>query len=529
MLRRIRRAVLALSIFGIVLYADTEWAALRQQARNEAKAGRFEEAAKTLRAAIAALPAADSLAATTLWNELGSVEHSRHLLDEGNANFERALSINKQLRVPDANQTAVALNNLATIAGERHQLTRAEAFLREAYALLDGSKPVQRGTAALIRTNLAMTLVQEGRYLEALPIYRVAGEEVKAQFGEKSIEYARLAANRALLELKIGRYAEAVTDGRNAIAAQESLTYVPISDRALAANNLGSALLQLNDLTSAERYLNDAVRLWQSMGKGDEQLVSAFNNLGALYEKRQEFGKARRAEESAVGVLDSGTRVDNLTAAAIWNNLGRLASDEHKFRQAHEYLNKARELAQGDSSPALVQYAAVLSNLAGLETAEKHWKRAESLYRKALAIDEAQLGPNHPEVASDLSNIATELVYQKHLDAALELYEKAGTIAVKSFGEVSEPVAHNWRNMAVAYYENKQFSQSALAYSKALAASANPNVPGWWHEYAHALRKANRFGEAEIAETRAVGIEVKNTLVAEKSARPKTQGDSGEL
>jgi hypothetical protein len=44
----------------------------------------------------------------------------------------------------------------------------------------------------------------------------------------------------------------------------------------------------------------------------------------------------------------------------------------------------------------------------------------------------------------------------------------------------------------------------------------------WLHEYALALRKLDRFGEAEAAETRALGIEVRNTIAAQKT--PKGSG-----
>ena len=49
-----------------------------------------------------------------------------------------------------------------------------------------------------------------------------------------------------------------------------------------------------------------------------------------------------------------------------------------------------------------------------------------------------------------------------------------------------------------------------------LRAARNPNLPSWLREYAEALRREQHFGEAEAAETRALGIEVRNTVVRQK-------------
>jgi tetratricopeptide (TPR) repeat protein len=205
---------------------------------------------------------------------------------------------------------------------------------------------------------------------------------------------------------------------------------------------------------------------------------------------------------------------------------------ERNFDEAHKRYAWACELLERAGGPTRVQYAATLSNMGALETAKRHYRKAEVLYRRALAIDESQLGANHPAVATDDSNIAAQLFYQKRTDEALELYEKARAVVEASFGPASLETARLWHNLAVVCDAGKQSERAVSAYRKAVetldafSAGNNPSLPSWLREYAGALRKEQRWAEAEAVETRALGIEVRKALAVQRQAASAAGGQS---
>jgi tetratricopeptide (TPR) repeat protein len=498
------------------------WTTLRRQAVEAAQRGSFAEAESLLRLGLESLPNDESAAAVVLWNEIGSVHQSGGQVGEAEKDFERALQINARLPKPDEGETAVALNDLATIAGARRDTVRAEKLLREAYRELEKVSGTEGPTAALVTGNLALTLQQEGRYAEAVPLYERAFVAIKSQFGENSIEYARTAINLAALQFERGAYRQAVENGELARSIESRLPYVTNLERALMLNNLGMALKEVGSLAEARSTLLEAIRIELDIPDGKTQLVFSLNNLGEVEQQDGQLQAAKEQELKVLALKAEGFPVPALTLASALNTLGRIATKERSFKEAAKSYARACELLETTSGPSRVQYAATLSNMGALKMAERHYREAEILYRKALAIDEAQLGANHPTVASDESNIAAQLFYQRRTDEALELYEKTRSVVEASFGPVSLEMAQLWRNIAIASAAEKDFARAVSAYSNAVEAldgvSANNSgsLSLWLHEYAGALRKEQRWGEAEAAETRALGIEIRNVLAAQK-------------
>jgi len=513
-------AAAAALVFCNVVFADAPatWNSLRQKAQTAVRQGAYDQAEQLLNSALALTPPQPSLAAVILWNDVGSVRHSKRQLPLAEADFKRALSLNANLTLPDEDQQAVTLNNLGTLASEQRDPLGAERLLREAHALLQSKGKGRSPTAALVLGNIALSLQQQGRFQEASSQYDVAAADVRSFFTEQSLEFARTLTNRALLRILIGRYEDAVADGRRAIQIESALPFVSPFDRALSNNNLGFALSETGRYAEAGLYLREAVRYEEADPKAREQLVASENNLVALEEKQGHLLAAKQHEMRILGLLRQGVQVDDLTRVAVWNNLGRTATAESKFGEARDYLTKALKLSEHAGGRARVRYAATLSNLAALESAQKHYKKAEHLYRRALEIDSSLLGEQHPEVASDTSNLATQLFYQKHYAEALERYASALAIMQRSFGPASPHVARTFRNMAVTHYASRSYERSATAYGQAVealirsSAVPDPRLPAWLREYAASLRKVQRYAEAEAAETRALGIEVKAIL-----------------
>jgi tetratricopeptide (TPR) repeat protein len=505
------------------------WNVILQQATDAVHEGSFSRAEALLQQGLASLPDAKTFAAVVLWNQLGDVNLNQLRLVEAEKDFNQALAINSTLGVPNLTEEASALNDLATIAGQRHEPAKAEMLLHQAYAKLEKAHQTESRTGAMVRANLALTLEQEGRFSEADPIYKAAETTLAQASGDRNIEYARVLTNRALLAWRVGRFQDAVEDGKRALAIQDTLPYVSRFDRALTLNNLGLSLGSLGNFDAAESVMLQAAAIEKAEPRLNDQLASSLNNLANLERTHGRINDATQYEAELQRMLDSGLKVDAFTLTSTWNTFARTAEETGKYRQAEELYGKALRLFEEENRLNDTRYAATLSNMGSLESRRRHYKKAQEFYERALEIDKSVLGTAHPAVASDLSNIATQLFYLKKAEAALPLYQEAKKIQEQSLGPLTFEVASTWRNLAIAYLSLNHVRESVAAFSQAVRAidqpsgGKNPNLPSWLREYAAALRREQHFGEAEAAETRALGIDFRNTLVREKGV---TQGQN---
>jgi tetratricopeptide (TPR) repeat protein len=504
--------------------ANLDWSVLRRQATEESRRGSLAKAEQLLHDALQSLPSQESSAGVILWNELGSVHHDALQLGDAQEDLKRALAINSRLPQPDYAESAVALNTLAAISGEKHDAKSAESLLREAQNMLLKADRPHEQTNALIESNLALTLTQQGRYAEARTLYQRAVASIRQLFGERSIEYSRTLTNLSLFKYQLGEYRESLNDSMAAAAIQRQLSFVSDSDKVVNLNVLGLASHELSRLEQARTAFLEAIRLEERMPGGKPPTVHSLNNLAAVELRALDYERAKQHVERAMELKKAGVNVDDLTLAALSNTLGRIFTAEKKFGEARREYEHACELLKHLNGPQRSQLAATRSNMGNLETAEHHFKKAESHYREAWEIDSSVLGETHPASLSDTLNIAAALFYQKRNQEALQLYEGAETLVERNFGPQSVEAARLWRNIGVVYSAERRHGPAVLAHRKAVeildgfSGGKDVNLPLWLRDYATALRNDQKWGEAEAAETRALGIEVRKTLASQKQA-----------
>jgi tetratricopeptide (TPR) repeat protein len=482
-------------------------------------------------------PSAETLLATTisslkdtsgpeavvLWNELGRLRQTRSAIDEAEQAFHHALELDERLGNPSKIETAVVLNNLGTIAVARRDYPRAEAWFRQSQALLTQYRLLETQTAGSVLTNLALGLQQQGRYVEAKPVYELAFAAFRASAKETSLEFAKLLTNAGELSFELGDFADAVLKQRRAVEVEDALPSVPIHDRAYTLNRLASALGRTDALAEARVLFQKAIDL--ASGNPDQSaklLVEMLNNLSAV-ERRS--GRLDLASEHAQDALRRASRElppDEPVWAGLWNNLGMIALAEKDLRAAKEYYERSAALSlrmSGQSSP---RYAAALSNLATIEARQGHRGRAQSLWNTALGIDEARLGQEHPQVASDLANLAAEAFHSKKYDQAIDLYRRAAAIQERSLGAQNRQTASTWRNLGIVYWSTGQYREAQAAYSRAIqgfetsTAAESLDLLDCLKRNAEVLRRLERYAEAEQTEVRATRIEVENALRNQK-------------
>jgi tetratricopeptide (TPR) repeat protein len=385
---------------SVVAQNPQNHAAVQTLARAQARAGSVNDAAETLRAALAAVKPGDDAGRVQLQLQLAEIYEGAARYDDAVAIFEELLKSRNIKDTPLANardrQFAVAaLSSIANLRQQAGQSDEALATFERMRRLLPASDP----TADLQKFEFLRT---NGKRAEALEVLRSVRqkmpEDVRLLRFEANtlVELGRVDEGVGLIRARLkgdaddyeeylyissllinaGRGTEAVE------AARKALALVPADDSTRANNALlliSSAQERAGDVKGSEATLR------QILAKEPEN-ATALNNLGYFLVERGE-----RLDE-ALGMIERAVRKEPGNASYL-DSLGWAYFKQGKLSQAEKYLSDAARRNPG--SVAIQEHLGDLfQKLGQKEKATGFWRKALSLASEATdsARIKAKLG-----------------------------------------------------------------------------------------------------------------------------------------
>ncbi|MBX3373091.1 MAG: tetratricopeptide repeat protein [Phycisphaeraceae bacterium] len=420
------------------------------------------------------------------------------LLESAQREAAKAQAINRFL-VRDllgAADPAVAMGEVVPV-----ELVLAEAARRVDTALADEPE-----LAAFVRLTLGRTLLNLGRFSDALHQFERSRAEASAARGEDSAEVldAELSIVSALGHL--GRPAEAA-DRLAGLQARADTLIGPESRQALVCRSLRATMLaDLGRFDDAEEAYRDVLpRLERALGAADDDTLVARNNLAFL------LAGLGRSEE-ALALFDSVWQESREHSGAMHprtlsaaGNLAVTLSDLSRYEEAEaihlEVLEAARHIF-GDRHPGVIT---AMLNVAVVRGHMGRAPEAVPLLRDALAIAESIHGPDHPQTVDTL----IELASLERLAGDLPEAIRSGTEAVQRseavYGAAHPRTLDALNALAVCHY----FAGAPAAAEPVFAAVAQrraqalgPDHPATLtarHNHAAALLRIGRLDEADAA------------------------------
>jgi tetratricopeptide (TPR) repeat protein len=166
-----------------------------------------------------------------------------------------------------------------------------------------------------------------------------------------------------------------------------------------------------------------------------------------------------------------------------------------------------------------LEVAGALINLALLNALQKHYDEADALNERSLRILAKVSDSAHPLTGSVLNNMGFVSFGRHQYAKAQEQFLHAIEAKRKSGPELDPSLAAMYRNLGDVYATEKRYVDAKSCYGEAIriwdatSGPLNPQLATPLENYARVLRKTEDFAEAEQAETRALGIRVRNSLV----------------
>lgn len=340
---------------------------------------------------------------------------------------ERVIPILETMDTPAFRKLLIAaLIDLSSIQRSLARYKETETLARRALALEEKSQsgPQDDGLFRILAL-LAESARAQGKYADALELYRRASSLAEQRFGINSAKYSLAQSNLAVNELEQGRITEAERYLQRAASIFESLpedklTLHNKSDSFMIYRNLGAIALQKGNLTTAIGFYERALAIRQKyLGEDHPDVAEPMNSLGALYGMNGDAAKADALVRRSLAIKEKALGPNHPEIAKSLIAFSTAATNQAEQRQLLERALKILEKSYGPDHP---ETATVLSIL-GLQTiVEKRPAEAIPYFQRALKIREKAFGPDDLEVASvlyHLSDVETSLGHpQQALDYA---------------------------------------------------------------------------------------------------------------
>ena len=193
----------------------------------------------------------------------------------------------------------------------------------------------------------------------------------------------------------VSSYKEAIRLLKNNIADnRESRLYF-----GLLYNNIGGALLALEDISDAKKYLQQSLELREYNFASASEIAVTKNNLAEVSRFQRDMPQAEKLLNQALLSIENTYKKhpNHPVLAMTLNNLGNLYFDLHEYDKAEVYFKKSLNIVNYlFKNSGCVESIITLYNLASTCWIACNYKDSLSFFEKSLSEAEKNLDENDP-------------------------------------------------------------------------------------------------------------------------------------
>lgn len=219
-----------------------------------------------------------------------------------------------------------------------------------------------------------------------------------------------------------------------------------------AIDRLSSLKIEQGEYSDSENYLLYNLELKKEKYGSDPLLVlETLNGLSVLYYKLNDLTSANEYIDEA---LTSSKDFRNIRPYML-NNLGTIYMKQGEIEKAEECFEESAEafrLLFGSMNP---DYASSLNNLAGIYKEQGKLGDALNLYTKVLDMDKVIYGTNHQRYATSLNNVALLYLQLGHASLAGRLLVEAKKIRGNTLGKYHPLYIKSVNDLGMFFLINK--------------------------------------------------------------------------
>ena len=223
-----------------------------------------------------------------------------------------------------------------------------------------------------------------------------------------------------------------------------------------------------HEYEKAMRYYMAYLERYESKGKKDGDVATAYDHIGLIYKKRGDYKKALEHHIKALEMYKSAYGENHYDIAAAYHNMGSVYHHQAEYKNAIDCYFKCLEIYEAIYEKGHPRVATVYGNIANVYESQGEREKAFEYHYKALEIREVVYGENHPHVATSYNDIGNLYDSQGDHMKALECHLKSLEIDRAVYGENHPNIAASYNNIGSLYDQQKNYEEALEYHSKAL-------------------------------------------------------------
>lgn len=204
----------------------------------------------------------------------------------------------------DLNTESNLMNSLAAQLHAEGRYADALPVYKRALSLARESLPAMHTNTAAILSNFGLLLKGQGDLSQAESHYKEALEIKRRMLPPLHRDTAITLNNLAVLYMEQGREQEAALCLQEALEINRGLSKSPTSDVAMNLSNLAGLYINQGDYTLGEELYREATKIMRLVLSAEHpNLATSLNNLAFIYEKQGKIADAEPIYEEAVSIF----------------------------------------------------------------------------------------------------------------------------------------------------------------------------------------------------------------------------------
>lgn len=235
----------------------------------------------------------------------------------------------------------------------------------------------------------------QGFIEHAVEAVQIADEYTKREFHQKSALYKILGASY----LKIGDYEKTVDYSRK--ASRVSLLFRDTLESVTCRMNMASGLFHLGEYKESIATYLEILPIFKANGDITRE-TSTLNQLGVLYDRRNEYEKAIQYHKAALDkkIEKLGKNVE--TTAMSYYNLGAVSRKMGDYTAAITYLQKCLDIRSSLAQSQQAELSSTYNQLGQIYLAQNRYQTALEAFQTAIKILTPAYDDSQMEVAPKL-------------------------------------------------------------------------------------------------------------------------------
>ena len=338
----------------------------------------------------------------------------------------------------------------------------------------------------------------QDKYDEAIDYYNKAVNIYTLISSNEDLNLANCYNNMSIVYLEIGKFDEALKYGEKALEIKKSIVNENSKELAIAYNTIGNIYLEQNEFPKALEYINNAIKIGLSaLGTDNITIAGYYYNVALIYNLLEKYNESIEYALKAKEIFISKNGEGHPNVAMIYSIIANNYSEQGKFDEALELHFKALNIRLSKFGNNSTNVASSYINIGNLYTDLKRYDEAIDMLKNALNIYEFIYGNTHPYVASSYYNIANCYNEMQDFENAINYHNKALDIRLEYYSDNHNNIANSYNAIGFVYASSQNFEKAIENYLKAIQYSENsPNIINYYNNIASAYEKQENFEKA---------------------------------